>query len=308
MLRRRFSYIGLWDGDYVNGLVVADLPVFGRPLLVVSNTSYGSLKFVDPTSPSCTAWIVDVVGSCIPMDGGRAISPTGLAWLGGDDLAAGSAVSGKLYVLRISMSGGTVACDILEECPAPGSGDVQGVAYDAGLGVLYVADDTDSRIYVTPVPSGQSCRPTSSVPYPYCPDGAGAGLTLSGSTATTFDCPLSQGFWKNHPAEWPVLTLDLGTETYDQAELIDLLKTPTRGDASLILAKQLIAAKLNIENGSDPAPVSAEIADSDALLATFTGKLPYGVHASTPAGQQMVALGAVLDDYNNKVLTPGCTS
>jgi hypothetical protein len=120
-------------------------------------------------------------------------------------------------------------------------------------------------------------------------------------------CPHSQGYWKNHPQNWPVLTLYLGSETYDQAELISLLETPTRGDASLILAKQLIAAKLNVENESDPAPVSAEIAEAGALLATFTGKLPYEVHPSTATGQSMVALGAVLDEYNNKILTPGCT-
>ena len=120
-------------------------------------------------------------------------------------------------------------------------------------------------------------------------------------------CPRSQGFWKNHPASWPVSSLILGGEAYDQAESINLLRTPTRGDASLILAKQLIAAKLNIADGSDPSPVVSEVADADALYAAQSGKLPYDVRASTPTGQQMVGLAEVLDDYNNKLLTPGCT-
>jgi hypothetical protein len=133
-----------------------------------------------------------------------------------------------------------------------------------------------------------------------------ARFRMAGGSPAGDPCPRSQGYWKSHPGDWPILTLDLGVETYTQAELMDLLETPTRGDASRILARQLIAARLNIENGSDPAPVSAAVADADALLDVFTGKMPYGVHASTATGQRMVALGTVLDDYNSRVLTPGC--
>jgi hypothetical protein len=64
-------------------------------------------------------------------------------------------------------------------------------------------------------------------------------------------CPLGQGFWKNHTGAWPVTSLTLGRQTYTQAELLALFDTPPRGDASVILAQQLIAAKLNIANGSN---------------------------------------------------------
>src|SRR5437016_831768 len=70
----------------------------------------------------------------------------------------------------------------------------------------------------------------------------------SGSNA----CPLGQGFWKNHPGAWPVSSLTLGSQTYVQAQLLTILTTPVRGDASLVLADQLIAAKLNIAHGSNP--------------------------------------------------------
>ena len=122
------------------------------------------------------------------------------------------------------------------------------------------------------------------------------------------ECPLSQGYWKNHSDAWPVTSLTLGNETYTQAELLALLRTPVRGDASLILAHQLIAAKLNIANGSDPAPVSATIADADSLLSGFAGKLPYHVRPSSPTGQAMVGDAATLDSYNNGELTEDCTS
>ena len=68
----------------------------------------------------------------------------------------------------------------------------------------------------------------------------------------------------------------------------------------------LIAAKLNIANGSDPTPVSATIADADRLLSGFTGKLPYHVRPSSATGQAMVNDASVLESYNNGDLTPDC--
>ena len=99
----------------------------------------------------------------------------------------------------------------------------------------------------------------------------------------------------------------LGSQTYTQAELLQILNTPSGGDASLILAKQLIAAKLNIAAGSDPTPVSSTITHADSLLSMFSGKLPYHVAPSSSIGQMMVSDGNTLDNYNNGLLTPGCS-
>jgi hypothetical protein len=68
-------------------------------------------------------------------------------------------------------------------------------------------------------------------------------------------CPHWQGYWKNNCNLWPAsaLPMKLGTQTYQtyiQTELLTILRTSVgsgrRADASLILADQLIAAKLNI--------------------------------------------------------------
>jgi hypothetical protein len=126
------------------------------------------------------------------------------------------------------------------------------------------------------------------------------------SCPPTGACPKTQGFWKTHAEAWPVSSLTLGSQTYTQAELLTILTTPTRGDASLILAKQLIAAKLNVANGADPTPVSATITHADALFSSFAGKLPYGVAPSSVTGQAMTADGEALDDYNNGTQTSGC--
>jgi hypothetical protein len=73
-----------------------------------------------------------------------------------------------------------------------------------------------------------------------------------------------------------------------------------------VLAHQLIGARLNLANGADPAPVSGTVADADTLLGGYTGKLPYAVEFSSPAGQSMLNDAAILKDYNHGELTLGC--
>jgi hypothetical protein len=126
-------------------------------------------------------------------------------------------------------------------------------------------------------------------------------------TASPIVCPLGQGYWKNHPDAWPVNSLMLGSQTYTKAELLNILNTPVGGDASLILADQLIAARLSIANGSDPTPVSGTLTDADSLLSMFSGKLPYNVKPSSATGQMMVSDANTLYNYNNGLLTPGCS-
>jgi YVTN family beta-propeller protein len=163
-------------------------------------------------------------------------------------------------------------------------------AYVANFGSKTVSViDTATNTVVATVPVG-------SEPF-------GVAITPS---PVTFACPLGQGFWKSHPDTWPVTSLTLGSQTYTQAELLTLFHTPPRGDASVILAHQLSAAKLNIANGSNPAPISSTIADADKLLSQFFGKLPYNVRTSSAIGQQMVNDANVLDRYNNGDLTPDC--
>src|SRR5438034_1211788 len=97
-------------------------------------------------------------------------------------------------------------------------------------------------------------------------DGSHA-ITLA--TLTNGPCPRSQGYWKNNPRLWPVSSLTLGSQTYSKTELLNLLKNSTTSDASVILARQLIAAKLNIANGSDGTPVSSTTTDADSFPPLF---------------------------------------
>jgi len=70
-------------------------------------------------------------------------------------------------------------------------------------------------------------------------------------------CARTQGFWKNHPEEWPVddnFGYDIGLASFPGAtreELIGELNRPVKQDTTVILTKQLIAAKLNVLKASD---------------------------------------------------------
>jgi hypothetical protein len=124
-------------------------------------------------------------------------------------------------------------------------------------------------------------------------------------------CPQPQGYWKNNPDAWPVNSLMLGSQSYTKVELLTILRTPVgtgkNADASLILADQLIAAKLNIANGADGTPVSSTITHADSVLSGFSGTLPFHVKPSTMTGQAMVTDAATLESFNKGMLTPGCS-
>lgn len=120
-------------------------------------------------------------------------------------------------------------------------------------------------------------------------------------------CPLGQGYWKNHPSAWPVASLTLGSQTYAKAQLLQLLGAPVKGDASLILARQLIATLLNLGNGSAPMSIGTVITDAQVRLGTFSGRLPYGVKASSVSGAALIADASLLARYNSGALTDGCT-
>lgn len=129
----------------------------------------------------------------------------------------------------------------------------------------------------------------------------GPGLPCAGAEPR---CPRTQGFWKTHPDAWPVARLPLGDDEYSHAEALELLWTPPRADASLILAHQLIAAELNAAAGVDATVVADALAEAHALL-ELPGLLPHGTRASSPEGRAMTAVAEILAAFNEGALTVG---
>jgi len=115
------------------------------------------------------------------------------------------------------------------------------------------------------------------------------------------NCTYSHGYWKNHPESWPVSSLDLGALTYSQEELLEVLDTPPRGDATYILAYQWIAAKLNVAQGADESALATTISDADSWF----GENPLGSDPSNPVRAEGIDYANRFDEYNNGQIGPG---
>jgi hypothetical protein len=130
----------------------------------------------------------------------------------------------------------------------------------------------------------------------------GNQCTNAPTSSSGSGCTLTQGYWKNHASAWPVQTLTIGGVSYTQDELLAIFNTAPAGDASLILAHQLIAAMLNVASGAVPPSASAQaIADAQAWMTANLpagGKLPYGVSSSSAAGAAASSLTDALDQFN----------
>lgn len=80
------------------------------------------------------------------------------------------------------------------------------------------------------------------------------------------NCTYTQGYWKNHSDVWPLQSLTLGVVSYDASQLLQILNRPAQDNGLVILAHQLIAAKLNIANGADPTAVQPTVIDADRVI------------------------------------------
>ena len=117
-------------------------------------------------------------------------------------------------------------------------------------------------------------------------------------------CVFLQGFWKNHPEAWPVTELQLGNVTYNQQELLSILGQPVRGNGLVLLAHQLIAAKLNIANGADGSCIHQTLADADSLIGDLVVP-PVGNGYLQP--RDVAGIAGVLGSYNEgNLCAPSC--
>jgi hypothetical protein len=123
-------------------------------------------------------------------------------------------------------------------------------------------------------------------------------------------CTYTQGYWKTHGPvptgnnsnQWPVTNLMLGTVTYTDMQLQSIFDTPASGNGLVALAHQLIAAKINIANGSDGSAIAASIAAADALIG---GLVIPPVGAGSLPSASTSALITALTDYNEGATGPG---
>jgi len=124
--------------------------------------------------------------------------------------------------------------------------------------------------------------------------------------ASLTNCTRGPGFWKQNPSAWPVSSLVLGTVSYTATQLLSILDQPAHGNGLVILAHQLIAAKLNLANGADPTSIAATIAAADAQIGALVVP-PVGGGFLDPDDTDPNS--KLLDSFNNGNLgVPRCGS
>ncbi|MDZ4698380.1 MAG: T9SS type A sorting domain-containing protein [Rhodothermales bacterium] len=84
-------------------------------------------------------------------------------------------------------------------------------------------------------------------------------------------CTCALRYWKKNPAEWPIRQITLGGVTYGKRTMLDMMVKNPRGDKSILLAEQLIAAHLNVAKGADGSSVAHAIAMADQWLIAHGG-------------------------------------
>jgi hypothetical protein len=114
----------------------------------------------------------------------------------------------------------------------------------------------------------------------------------------------TQGYWRNHPEAWvdyygnPIDEITVGGTTYTKAEAISHMDSKPKGDRTINLFRQLVAAMLNVAINNDDACIAAEIDAANDWLAINT--LGSGIGAKDAAWTvEIDAAHEKLDEYNN---------
>ena len=109
-------------------------------------------------------------------------------------------------------------------------------------------------------------------------------------------CFRTPGYWKTHPDDpaWPADGFAIGGVHYSNSDLIAIMEMPVKGDATIILAHHLIAAKLNVLAGENVDELNDAISAGDDLLVMY----PLGSKPGNPGKSDVLAVKDILEGYN----------
>lgn len=122
------------------------------------------------------------------------------------------------------------------------------------------------------------------------------------------NCTRGQGYWGSSPKGQAKLIalissegMKLGNASYSASELDDIFDVPVIGNALVNLTHQLIAAKMNILNGSDSSQIKIEIDLADSLIGDLKSSVPHPdkVDSASELGRKMLKVKDKLDLFNN---------
>lgn len=105
------------------------------------------------------------------------------------------------------------------------------------------------------------------------------------------------GYWKNHPAAWPVSSITVGGVVYSKADAIAWLGKVSK-DKTTTMFSSLVPAMLNVKIGNDDSCIASTILAANDWMATY-GPVGSDVRASTSAWAVGEPLHKLMDEYNN---------
>ncbi|MGZ4019785.1 MAG: T9SS type A sorting domain-containing protein, partial [Flavisolibacter sp.] len=278
----------------LDGATVRQFLAAINSLLGTSGSSYGTISDLQPIAAEINGAFIDGIPSLWAQD----------------HLVKGACVCGNLVInhcptaasFNVSTTVGTQVKFILQGSDADNNTLTYTISQSPTHGTAVIAGG-DSILYTPAAGYHGADQLKYKVSDGQCEAEGAVNITV-------IVCPGGQGYWKNTQSAWPVSSLMLGANCYTKSQLITILNTPVgtgnNADASLILAYQLIAAKLSLANGSpDPGHLADSIAAADALIGTSV--IPMKVKANSPLGKKMISLATYLSTYNSGSLTTGCS-
>lgn len=131
-------------------------------------------------------------------------------------------------------------------------------------------------------------------------DGKGLGQPLANA------CPYDIVDWVMLGVNWPLASVQIGSSSYTRSVLEDFFYNDAfdQDDPSMILAGEIVAAKLNRAAGLDWAPVELLLADADAAIGA--SPLPQQLNPSSSSAIDMLAIAGTLEEFNTGDHHPVC--
>jgi hypothetical protein len=107
------------------------------------------------------------------------------------------------------------------------------------------------------------------------------------------------GYWKNHPDDWPVSSVMIGGKPYTAAEAKGIMGKVSK-DKTITMFSSLLAAKLNLLNGTTPDCIIGDIEKADKWMKDHpVGSNVAGASAAWAEGEPW---HKAMDAYNNGLM------
>ncbi|MCB2407335.1 hypothetical protein [Hymenobacter lucidus] len=137
-----------------------------------------------------------------------------------------------------------------------------GASTNCGTALSCTVQDYVFRAFAHATNTQQRSEFTAATPASTLPCHAGATCTYTASYWSTHG-PIPVG---NNQNEWRLTSLQLGSVVYTDLQALAILLTPADGNELIMLAHQLITAKLNLAKGAEETGIADYIAQADAQI------------------------------------------